>query len=188
MAAERRSVPGIFCLEGEWSAKLTDRASVRSMLEMLESVERIRFIHEHVNTVGGFWERLRQWPERQYEHYSIGYFAFHGRPGRLVLGRRSITIDQIAQALRGKCEGKMLYFGACSVLKIPKRDIQRFRRATKAECVVGFTRDVEWVASAALDVILLHALATHPRGVETEEWLRSEYGDLASHLGLRMIY
>ncbi len=184
----KKRVPGIFCVEGEWSSKLTDRASVRDMLDLLESVERIRFIHEHVNTVGGLMEALRHWRQKQYSNYSVGYFAFHGKPGKLLIGRRSVTLKDLAEVLRGGCEGKTLYFGSCSVLHVPKREVQQFRRTTKADCIVGFTRDVDWLASAALDLILLEALAFHGTGESVEHWLRKEYGELAGHLGLRMYY
>ncbi len=183
----RKHIPGIFCVEGEWSSRLTDRASVRDMLDLLEAVERIKYIHEHVNTPGGLMAALRQWRQKQYASFSLGYFAFHGRPGKLIIGRRSVPLKDIAEVLRAGCEGKTLYFGSCSVLHVPKREVDQFLRTTKAACVVGFTRDVDWLASAALDLILLEALALHDHG-KIEEWLRREYGELATHLGLRMYY
>ena len=185
----REKIPGIFCVEGDWSSRLTDRASVRDMLELLESVDRIRFIYEHVSTsTEAFFEALQRWRERQYASYSIGYFAFHGKPGKLLLGRKSVTLDKLADVLKGACESKTLYFGSCSVLQVPKEQVAAFRRKTRAKAVVGFTRDVNWLASAALDLILLEALAFNREGEAVEKWLRKEYGELAQHLGLRMFY
>ncbi len=44
---------GIFCVEGSWSEKLTDRSSVRELLEILEDVAGIEFIHHRVETPDG---------------------------------------------------------------------------------------------------------------------------------------
>lgn len=183
-----RRVPGIFCVEGTWSSSLTDRASVREMLEILEDVDGIEYIHTRVSTEEGLLDALRKWRQKQYAHYSLGYFAFHGRPGRILIGRHPVHLKTLGETLKDSCEGKTLYFGSCSVLQVPERQIQAFRTKTGAECLVGFNRDIDWLASAALDLILLQALALKSDPAEVESSLRAEYGDLADHLGLQMIY
>jgi hypothetical protein len=180
---------GIFCVEADWSSDLTDRASVRDMLELLESVDDIPFIHEHINSSKeAFFSALGNWTHKRYARYSIGYFASHGRPGKLLLGRKSVSLEDVAAALEGRCAGRILYFGSCSVLRIEDERLRAFRERTGAEAIVGFTRDVGWVASAALDMILLEALANNPEEAAVERWLRKEYGALPGHLGLRMVY
>lgn len=180
---------GIFCVEADWSPDLTDQASVRDMLELLERVDDIPFIHE---PIGASREALTQalatWSQKRYARYSIGYFASHGKPGTLLLGRTTISLDQLAEILAGRCTGRVLYFSSCSVLRIPDADVDAFRAATCADAVIGFTRDVGWVASAALDMILLEALAHDPKEAAVDKWLRKEYGALAGHLGLKMIF
>lgn len=176
-------------MEGDWSSDLADRASVRDMLEMLEAVDGVPFIHEHVgDSVDAFIGALRKGKQKKYSQYSIIYFAFHGKPGKLMLGRHPMTLKKIAETLKDSCEGKILYFGSCSVLQIPEEDAERIRAETGAEAVIGFTRDVSWLASAALDLILLEALALNRDETKIEKWLRKEYGALARHLGLRMYY
>lgn len=185
----RKRPAGIFCVEADWSSDLTDRASVRDMLELLEAVDGIPFIHEHVNaSKEAFFAALQQWAQKRYERYSIAYFASHGKPGKLLLGRKVVSIEDVAEALEGRCAGRVLYFGSCSVLQIPDERIQAVRERTQADAVVGFTRDVGWVASAALDMILLESLSENPEEAAVEKWLRKEYGALAGHLGLRMVY
>ncbi len=51
---------GIFCVEGDWSPKLTARASVRELLQILEDVAGIDFIFHHVETVDGLFDILRR--------------------------------------------------------------------------------------------------------------------------------
>ena len=183
-----RRVPGIFCVEGTWSSSLTDRASVREMLEILEDVDGIEYIHTRVSTVDGLMDALRKWRQKQYSRYSLGYFAFHGRPGRILIGRHPVRLKELGATLEDACAGKTLYFGSCSVLQVPERQIAQFRAQTKAECLVGFNRDIDWLASAALDLILLQAMALKRDPEDVERSLRHEYGDLADHLGLKMIY
>lgn len=187
--AKRERVPGIFCVEGDWSSDMADRASVLDMLEMLETVDGIPYIHEHVaDSIDAFEGALKKWKLKKYAQYSIGYFAFHGKPGKLMLGRHPVPLKKIAELLKDSCAGRTLYFGSCSVLKIEEDVALKFLADTGAEAVVGFTRDVSWLASAALDLILLEALAVNRDEAKVEKWLRQEYGALARHLGLRMYY
>ncbi len=183
----RRTRPlGIFCVEGDWSPKLTTRASVRELLEMLQDVAGIDFIHHHVETVDGLFDVLRRWGQKQYARYALGYFAFHGKPGSILVGRRSVTLRQLGEALNGRASGKILYFGSCSVLRAPGRELNRFCAVTGSPCIVGFTRDVDWIASAALDLILLQAIAVRKDPDAVRRWLDREFGDFATHLGLRV--
>lgn len=184
----RRTIPGIFAIEGGWSPRLTDEMSVRPLLELLEGVGRVRFIHRDVSTLEGLINMARKWPQRQYSRYPLGYFSFHGGPGYLLLGRRSITLEQLGEELRGACQGKTIYFGSCSALGIPRREAERFRRVTDAKVVAGYRRDVRWVESAAFDLLLFEALTYYRRADAVERWLRSEYHSLVSKLGFVMYY
>lgn len=187
MVKER--VQGVFCVEGDWSSDLTDRASVRDMLEMLESVDGVPFIHESVgDSEDALMRALRKWRQKQYSAFSIGYFAFHGKPGKILLGRHPVPLKKIAAELAGACKGRVLYFGSCSVLQIPADAIHAVLETTGADAIIGFERDVSWLASAALDLILLEALSMNTDEEKVEKWLRKEYGSLARHLGLRMFY
>lgn len=183
----RRAVPGIFCIEGGWSSKLTDRESVKGLLHYLEDVGRVRHIHRTAHTVDEALHVLAKWPQRQYEAFSLGYLGFHGTKGRLLLGRRSLALDDLAEHLAASLHGKTVYFGSCSVLDIPRRNIEHFQRQTGARCVAGYTKDVSWFESAAFDLLLFEALTRYKRIDAVERWLRSEYGGLVRRLGFRMV-
>ena len=74
--AKREKVRGIFCVEGDWSSDLADRASVLDMLEMLETVDGVPYIHEHVgDSIDAFVGALKKWRLKKYAQYSIAYFA-----------------------------------------------------------------------------------------------------------------
>lgn len=159
---------------------------MRELLEILEKVDGIPYIHHHADTVEGLLENLHRWGQKQYARYALGYFAFHGEPGRIQLGRRSISLNELGRAMHGSSEGKILYFGSCSVLRTPKRELDRFCDLTGSPCIVGFTRDVDWIASAALDLILLDAIARRRDATGIRQWLVGEFGGLAERLGLRV--
>lgn len=92
---------------------------------------------------------------------------------------------ELGEALQESSE-KILYFGSCSVLRVPGRHRDVFCDLSGSPCIVGFTRDVDWLESAALDLILLDAIARRrdPSGVR--EWLVREFRGLADRLGLRV--
>src|SRR5689334_16980217 len=133
----RRAVPGIFCLEGMWSPRLTDQTSMKPLLEMLEDHKKVRFVHWRVTSVAELEARAAQWPQRQYARYSLGYFGFHGTPGRLLIGRQHIDLDGLGDMLAGRCSGKTIYFGSCGVLGVKPAEVERFRRRIRARCVIG---------------------------------------------------
>ena len=184
----RRAVPGIFCVEGGWSSRLDDESSVRPLLEFLRDRGKVRFTLDEVHSLDALETVVRKWPQARYARYSLGYFGFHGQPGCLRLGRRKITLEELGEHLAGACAGKTIYFGSCSVLDIPTRRIQEFRRITKARCVAGYKSDVEWFESAAFDLLLFDALTHYKRLDAVERYLRKEQSSLSRRLGFCMYY
>ena len=95
-------------MEGQWDDDLSDRTSVRRTLELLERLRVIQFIHKDVATQAELDHYLGRWTLRANAGYSVGYFAMHGTPAKLVLSRRSsVTLHHIAPELFRK-----LVFGA----------------------------------------------------------------------------
>jgi hypothetical protein len=185
----RRPVPGIFCLEGLWSPRLTDQASVKPLLELLEEHKKVRFLHWRISSISELESTVSKWPQRQYERFSLGYFGFHGVPGRLLVGRRYITLEQMGDVLAGQCTGKTLYFGSCGVLGIKQSEVEQFRRRTKARCVIGFKeQDVDWMVSAAFDLVLFDALTAYQRMDAVERYMKRNQPALVKKLGFRMFY
>lgn len=117
----RRSIPGIFCIEGPWSSSLAARETVKPLLEYLEQVGQVRHVHHRARTKDEVLHLLRRWPQAQYSRYPLGYIGFHGSGGTLWVGRRKITLEEMSEALDGRLRGKTMYFGSCSFLAVPKR-------------------------------------------------------------------
>jgi len=181
---------GIFCVEGQWHRDLRDRSSVRSTLELLERHRAIRFIHKDVAAPDELTYFLDRWTLRQYSDYNVGFFAMHGEPSRLCLTDwHSVELDEVADQLAGKCEGKRLYFGSCSVLQASESKLHAFLKATGAALMCGYSRQVGWVESAAFETVLLDVLATGQRQNATELRIGSrQWAPLAAYLGFRIVY
>ena len=181
---------GIFCVEGQWHRSLTDRSSVLPMLDLLERLGRASFIHKDVATEEELSYFLGRWTEARYSRFRVGYFAMHGEAQTLSMTDRcSVSLDSVAEVLKGACAGKRLYFASCSVLRAPQQVLSRFLETTGAAMLCGFTRDIDWIESAAFELGLLGHLVNGERVDAAERAMRSKrWAPLAEHLGFRIVY
>jgi hypothetical protein len=77
-----------------------------------------------------------------------------------------------------------VYFGSCLTLKRDAQALQRFARLTGARAVVGYRREVDWLSSAAFEVLLLERLSRGLRSDAIFNRLVKEHGAFAKSLGL----
>lgn len=179
---------GVFCLEGPWSNLLTDDSSVRPLLEVLERRGAIRFAHRDAITKEEFERYILQWTQSQYRHLKVGYLAFHGKPGAIWVGNKTVQLDELRETLRGRLSGRVLYFGSCATMRVPRVEIQEFQRVTKARAVVGYTQDIDWIESAAFELNLLDALGRFQRSDASFRYLRQNHSGMVRRLGLRAVW
>ena len=71
-------------------------------------------------------------------------------------------LDQLEAALAGRCAGRIIHFGGCRTLLLPKACIERFLQVTKALSVSGFLTEVDWTESTLFETSLLLELQKHP--------------------------
>jgi hypothetical protein len=181
---------GIFCLEGQWDRDLADRSSVEPTLDLLNRLGLARFIHKDVATREELEYFLDRWLLKKYADYRVGFFAMHGEPTRLLLtDRLAIGLDALASHLNGRCVGKRLYFASCSVMRTSDAALQSFLSVSGAALVCGYTREVDWIESAAFETIVLDALANGSKINAAEQRMsKSQWSPLASYLGFRIVY
>ncbi|MEV6637685.1 hypothetical protein AB0M54_43845 [Actinoplanes sp. NPDC051470] len=181
---------GVFCVEGQWDDDLTRQGSVLPLLELLERLGRIRFIHRDTATPDELHHYLDTWLTRRYSTFKVGFFAMHGNPSQLCLsGKQTVELDEVAGWMSGRCEGKKLYFGACSILRAPNGDLRDFLHETGATMLCGYTKQIDWIESAALETLVLDTLVNGGRVDSLERLMRSaRWQALADHLGFRVIY
>ena len=158
---------GVFCLENEWFG-LRSTVSVLPALKLLhDSDYRVPFIHRDVATRAELEHYLRKWLMEKHSGFEVLWLAMHTRKGLLLPGdvRRhdeKMDLDQLEAALAGRCAGRIIHFGGCRTLLLPKARIERFLQVTKAISVSGFLTEVDWTESTLFETSLLLELQKHP--------------------------
>ena len=153
MALTKSYRKNIVCLESFWDHNLENRLSVLPILELVAKHNSIKFIHLTCNTPEEFIHNLRILPRKN--GYSILYLAFHGKPGRIILGEFSIKLEIIAEIISKRLAKWIIHFGCCSMLSVEKCRIRDFISRTKVSMVSGYKRDIDWLSGTVIDLLLL---------------------------------
>jgi hypothetical protein len=123
----------------------------------IESAKHLALTTRHPE--GALWTDPHAWDA------PVFYLAFHGAPGAVESSLERIDAAALCRAFAGyggyDC---LIYFGACGVLR--GRKGRRFARdllaASKVRAVIGYTADVDWVDSLAVDLLFLYRFFSHP--------------------------
>jgi hypothetical protein len=177
---------GVFCLEGDWDESLTSRCSVEPQLRMLAEFGYRPPIHRDVATRAEFEHYLGRWLTKRYSDYVVGYLAFHGERRTIRLGRDGLTLEQLGDLVDGRAEDRIFYLGACQTLDVADEELIEFCKRSGARAVVGYTRAVEWLESAAFDFFLLPKLLDAVRMKPIFTSLQREHPHFVYGLGFRM--
>ncbi len=182
---------GVFCLEGEWSPDLRTRESVLPILELLERLGQIKFIHRNVGAEAEVRRHLKKWSQSRYGDYQVLFIASHGDKGQLTWssdrGAESrSSLDELAGLLDGAAAGCYIYFGSCLTL-FDRPEIERFVAQTGAAAVLGYRKEVDWIEAAAFEVLLISWIANHNGRPKTLfDGLMKRHGELAKLLKFAM--
>ena len=164
MAKRTSQRKGVFCLEtASWEPGTRDRSSIEHVLRLLETTEyKVPYLHFDVATREEFDFYLKKWAGTSFaETHPVLYLGFHGAPGELWLGERRencVTLDEIGERLRGACKGRVFHLGACSTLDLHGNKLNSFLRQTGALAICGFKESIEWLPSAAFEMLVLGRL------------------------------
>jgi hypothetical protein len=83
--------------------------------------------------------------------------------------------------------GWVIHFSSCKTVKLRKADEHRlmtFLEVTQAAMVSGYTKDVDWTESAALELLFLGSLQQYIRMPACWNYVANTYGDLVERTGL----
>lgn len=187
---------GIFALECNWFG-VQCKTSIEPVLELLHRLDgyNVPYIHHDVGTRQEFDYYMNKWCHPELDSYPILYLGFHGSPDGIEVGDLDDpdgirTLDQLAAQLAGKCKGRVLLFGSCSIFPTRGQALARFLRVTNATAILGYTKDIEWLPAASLDVLLLGTLqevSFTKRGMQKVTRLLDERaGHAIKKMGLRI--
>ncbi len=163
---QARPTKGIFCLEGDWDPDLRIRTTVEPMLQLLEHsmTPRVPFIRRDVGTLPEFEHYLCKWTLKKYARFPILYLAFHGDAEVLYVGERNedpVDFDWLEARLKGRCRGRVIHMGSCGTMDVHGNRLRGFLDRTGALAICGYTCTVEWMLSAAFEIILLSQLQSN---------------------------
>jgi hypothetical protein len=163
--AERKKAKGVFCLEGEWENALEAPSSVKPVLVLLKKSSQytVPYIRRDIGTMAEFEFYVDKALQARYSEYPILYLAFHGAKGRILVGDRrkaesKVTLEVLEELLANRCKGRIIYFGACDTMGVHGSNLNRFLKKTGALAVCGYTKTVDWIRSAAFDLLVLDAM------------------------------
>ncbi|MBD8507504.1 hypothetical protein HT102_13530 [Hoyosella sp. G463] len=185
--------PGVVCFEGEWEG-FESPVTIRPSLELLENLNAIRFVHRNATTKDELRHNLDRWLSSRKQGYDFCYLAYHGSPGELDLvnseradeDMEGLALEDLADMLGTRAEGKILHFGSCAVLSVPDDRLVDFCRRTKVRAISGYTRQIDWVDSAAFEIIAIETLCTAKKLRPAYNRLYGDHPVLAKRLGFKM--
>lgn len=173
--------PGVVCLvilEAHWEGSLGDPEysygeMQRAFFKRLPNVAvRHRFVHDLAD-VQRFCGEVAFIAEPV-----ILYFSSHGSEDGIAVGQGTVKPEQIAAALKGAGNIKLLHFGACEVMAgdAPKRLLDAMPGAVRFP-ISGFANSADWAGSAIidftyLDLVLEHGMAPAAAVEEVRKSLR----------------
>lgn len=155
MKISRNYKKDVYCLEGDWDSDLRSTSSVHAAMLFLQNNIGIKFIHRHCGTKESLAHYLKLWKSKKYSKYSICYFAFHGEPENLAVGKELVSLDELGEMLEGACKDRIIHFGSCKTLNTEKRNVMRFLNKTGALCVCGFKTEIDFLESSVFDMLLI---------------------------------
>jgi len=102
---------------------------------------------------------LNKFTQAAYKNYPILYLACHGGEGWISISdRQTYSLQDLSPFLRCRHKKPIIIIGSCSTLDIDKRYIKTFLQETGAIAVCGYKNDVDWMRSAAFELLLLSEL------------------------------
>lgn len=178
----------VYCLEGDWNKDLRDKSSVRAALTFLHQNFGIKFIHRHCGTKESLSFYLKTWKQKKYAPYSICYFAFHGKPGQIRIGKELVSLDELAETMKNSCKGKIIHFGSCETLNTERKNVMRFLEKTGAICVCGFKKEIDFLEGSILDMLLIDMLQDYMDISLVERDINQKYPSLVKKLEFKIFY
>jgi len=178
----------VFCLEGDWQKDMRDNSSVRAALIFLQQNLNLKYIYKQCGTRENLEYYLSMWKQKKYSAYSICYFAFHGKPESIEVGKELVTLAELGDMLQDSCQDKIIHFGSCQTLNTDRKNIEKFLEHTGALCVCGFESEINFIESSAFDLMLIEMFQQYKDIAMLDKNLRKNYRSFVKRLQFKLIY
>ncbi len=171
----------IACLESLWDRQTENtRLNLFPMLELISKTQNARFSHLNCNTKGEFIYNLKLLCKK---NYSILYLGFHGSSGVIHLhDKTQINFTELAEMMKDNFSDWIVHFSSCSVFR-KKKDLAQFVEDTNVILATGYTRNINWIESSALELILFQAIQRYKNAKIACKGVLSKYPDLVKQTG-----
>jgi hypothetical protein len=160
-----------------------ERLSVRPLLEFVASVQGVRLSYQPCDTEAELAAGLKSFARLRSD--GILYVALHGAPGIVYLADGTeLSLEDFAEYLGTRFAGWVLHFGSCSTLKASPTRLAAFAEATGIPLLVGYRQTVDWIESAAMDMLIFQALQQYVDLRACWRFLERQYPSLIECTGL----
>lgn len=82
--------------------------------------------------------------------------------------------------------GWVVHFCTCKTIHVNEQRLGAFMRATDIGIIAGYTTNVDWIESSALDLLLLGQAQNYRDMPSLRNMLLSRYSDLVTATGLQL--
>ena len=165
MAKGVKANKGVFCLETDQWFRQKDRSSFEPVLRLVERYCKTRYEHRDVATEDEFKFFLNKYLAPGYDNFPILYLGFHGgcaedgEDAFVEIGDdKKVPLDRLEKWMAGRCSGRLVYFGSCGVMDTHGTRLNSFVERSGAVAVAGYREEIDWLESAALDMLALGLL------------------------------
>jgi hypothetical protein len=149
----KRHKKHIACLESLWDRNFEQRLTMAHIVNTLSISNGVKHAFFTCNTEPELTYNLRLLRRRS--GYGVLYLAFHGYPGHVELDSVDLSLDDLADRMGIGFRDWVIHFGTCETVDVPRATLRRFIQRTGVAMVVGYRGSVDWIDSAASDLLLL---------------------------------
>lgn len=184
----------IFSIESDWENSAKKQSSILPMLQCINGIyPNVKYIFRTANTKEELLYCLKKFKQisKTNGDFCSLFLSGHGEPGQMHFGKDVLTLSDLAD-LSAEVgprlfDGHLVHFDACSVLKDSEKDAERFINSTGAALATGFTTDVDFIESLALEMLYIYYLKEYKKPISAYKKINTLYSALCKQTGFTAI-
>lgn len=180
----------IFTVESDWEGSAKKQSSILPMLQCINGIyPSVKYIFRTANTKEELRYCLTKFKQisKKNGDYCALFFSGHGSPGKIHLGKVTLTLKDLAKVANdvkeGLFDGHLVHFDACSVVRDSDSELKEFINSTGASLVTGFGCDVDFIESLALEMIFVDYLRYYKQPYSAYNKITKNHPELCKRTG-----